>query len=49
MVILDGTVDTWIERITAGRNAFEAGAKDVWNKIEVRYNGPYSILPEEEE
>jgi osmotically-inducible protein OsmY len=49
VVILDGTVDTWIERTTAGRNAFEAGAKDVWNKIEVRYNGPYTLLPEEEE
>ncbi len=49
VVILDGTVDTWVERTSAAKNAYEAGAKDVWNKIEVRYNSPFGLLPEEAE
>jgi osmotically-inducible protein OsmY len=49
VVILNGTVDTWVQRTSAERNAFEAGAKDVWDKIKVRYNGPYTLLPKEEE
>ncbi|MFW5751720.1 MAG: BON domain-containing protein [bacterium] len=35
VAILEGTVDTWNERVAATQNAYEAGAKDVKNKLEV--------------
>jgi osmotically-inducible protein OsmY len=41
VVTLTGKVDTWHERRTAVENAFEAGAKDVFNKLEYEY-GPSS-------
>ena len=39
VVTLTGKVDTWYERQAAVGNAFEAGAKDVFDKLELTY-GP---------
>jgi len=43
IVTLDGTADTWIEYNAAEKNAYEAGAKDVNNNLDVQYDnyGPY--------
>jgi osmotically-inducible protein OsmY len=39
VVTLTGTVDTWSERRTAEKNAYEGGAKDVMNNLNVNYRG----------
>jgi osmotically-inducible protein OsmY len=36
---LEGTVDTWSERLSAAENAFEGGAIKVINRLEVKF-GP---------
>lgn len=36
VVTLSGTVNTWVERDAAGENAWEAGAKDVRNRLVVK-------------
>lgn len=43
IVTLSGTVDTWSERNNAADNAFEGGAKDVQNNLDVEFEsyGPY--------
>ncbi|MBD3161465.1 MAG: BON domain-containing protein [Candidatus Eisenbacteria bacterium] len=43
VVTLSGTVDTWGERTAAVNNAWEGGAKDVRNRLDVDYHsyGPY--------
>jgi osmotically-inducible protein OsmY len=43
VVTLTGNVETWTERLEAGKNAWEAGAKDVRNRLTVTYRfyGPY--------
>jgi osmotically-inducible protein OsmY len=41
VVTLRGKVDTWYERWAAVENAFEGGAKDVFDKLEFTY-GPAS-------
>ncbi len=40
VVTLTGTVDSWQERVAAQRNAYEAGAKDVVNDLELAPNVP---------
>jgi len=37
IVTLNGNVETWTERLEAGKNAWEAGAKDVRNRLTVTY------------
>lgn len=47
IVTLAGTVETWGERSAASRSAWEGGAKDVVNKLDVSHEiyGPLSSLP----
>jgi osmotically-inducible protein OsmY len=44
VVTLTGTVDSWSEREDAEKNAYQGGAKDVQNDLDVQYDyyGPYS-------
>lgn len=35
---LQGTVDTWTESLKAEENAYEGGAKDVNNRLDIRYD-----------
>jgi len=36
VVTLQGTLDTWHEKTTAGRHAYQAGARSVTNKLDLR-------------
>ncbi len=43
VVTLSGNVDTWLEKLNAQKNAYEAGARDVDNNLEVTYYNPMSF------
>ena len=46
VVTLEGEVDTWIERMSAEENAYEAGAKNVLNDLGVANLNPFSFMPQ---
>ncbi|MBD3381568.1 MAG: BON domain-containing protein [candidate division Zixibacteria bacterium] len=46
VVTLEGEVDTWIERMSAEENAYEAGAKNVLNDLGVASLNPFSFMPQ---
>jgi osmotically-inducible protein OsmY len=43
-VVLQGTVNTWVGKYAAERNAYQAGAEAVDNRLEVKY-GPDFYQP----
>jgi osmotically-inducible protein OsmY len=44
VVTLEGKVDTWLERVSAEENAYDAGAKNVINKLDAEAVNPFSVM-----